>query len=180
MGYTLIIGQAVIDYDQDEGTAQVDAEEVRLEHAPAFGEPTDNTNERWPSYSSWADSMRALGLVDVMFNKRNGGRGIFESEGKPYLPLMQSHPGETAICKAHVDYVRSAIEKYKAAHSTHRAEYPPPKPGAVPRWGTSGIYLEEDYDESPEYDSALCRGEWLLFWLEWAIENCSMPVFVNR
>lgn len=27
--------------------------------------------------------------------------------------------------------------------------------------------------------AALCRGEWLAYWLRWAVDNCKQPVFVN-
>lgn len=58
MGYNLTIGEAVLSWDED--YVCVDAQDVTLPNAPAFGDPTDHTNSRWPSYSVWADFCRNL------------------------------------------------------------------------------------------------------------------------
>lgn len=175
MGYTLKIGEAVLEYDED--YVGVNCEVIRLDNAPAFGDPTDYESTRWPSYIAWANAMEKLGLMDVMFNQRNGGNGCLEYDGKCLTPLIEVHPGATPITKHHAEYVEKKLAEYKAKHPEHRAEYPPPKPGATPIVGD--VYRESDYDQDPRYDSALCRGEWLAFWLRWAVENCKQPVFVN-
>lgn len=176
MGYTLIIGEAELLYNED--LVRVDCSPVKRDDAPAYGEPTDYQSQRWPSYSSWADAMEKLGMMDVMFNCRNGGKGYFVHEGETRSPLLEVHPGETPITKEHVEEVENLLAAYKAKNPTHRAEYPPPKLGATPIMGD--IYREEDYVDDQRYDSALCRGEWLAYWLRWAVENCEQPVFVNR
>lgn len=68
MGYTLTIGEAEIEYDED--VARIRAQGMKLDDAPADGTPTDYTNSRWPSYSAWADFCRAVGLTDMMFSTR--------------------------------------------------------------------------------------------------------------
>lgn len=177
MGYNLSIGEAEIDWYED--CVGIVCPLVTLPNAPAYGDPIDYQNQRWPSYIVWADCMRQLDLMDVMFNKRNGGKGYFERDGKSRGPLIEEHPGAVPVTKEHVEEVEARLAAYRAKHPTHRAEYPPVKAGAKPVIAGSNIYREEDYVDDPEYDSALCRGEWLAFWLRWAYENCQRPVFVN-
>ncbi len=177
MGYNLRIGEAVLEYDEDR--VRVDCEVVERADAPAFGDPTDRTSARWPSYSGWSDAMETLGMTDVMFNQRNGGEGSFERNGKSRSPLLECHPGQTPITIEHVEEVEERLAQYKAKFPDHRAEYPKPKPDAQPIVPGSQFYREEDYVDDPRYDSALCRGEWLAYWLRWAMDHCEKPVFVN-
>jgi hypothetical protein len=141
MGYGLSIGEATIEWNTD--CVRIGCATERRDNAPAFGEPTDYSNQRWPSYTSWSNAMSALGLMDVMFDERNGGCSDFEFKwnDKWLIPLLATHPGATPITKEHVAYVEEKL----------------------------AAYSEESYD-----------GEWLLYWLRWAVENCENPVFVNR
>lgn len=177
MGYSLRIGEAVLDWSED--MVRVDCEIVKRDDAPAFGDPTDYESQRWPSYSSWADAMRTLDMMDVMFNERNKGRGYFEWNAVERCPLIECHPGAVPVTKEHVEYVAAKLAKYKEMHPDHIAQYAPLKEGAVPIAPGCGIYREDQYVDDPKYDGALCRGEWLLYWLRWAVENCQQPVFVN-
>ena len=177
MGYTLRIGEARISYSAD--YVDIDCELIRRDDAPAFGEPTDYENRRWPSYSSWANAMRALGLTDVMFNEQNGGKGWFKRNGNERYPLIMQHPGAAPITIEHVEEVEDRIAAYKAKHPTHMAQYPLPKEGAKPIFEGSSVYRDEDLSDDPRYDGALCKGEWLIYWLRWAVENCQQPVFIN-
>ena len=60
MGYTIKIGQAVLEVCGD--TYIVSVEDVEHPNAPAFGEPTDYTNARWPSYTAWSRFILEAGL----------------------------------------------------------------------------------------------------------------------
>jgi len=175
MGYTLEIGEAELEFDED--SVGVTCATVRLDHAPAFGEPTDYQNQRWPSYRAWSHDIKALGLTDVMFGERiGGGKDEFEWKGVVRYPLMSSHPGAAVVTREHVEIVEAKLAAYKILHPGHRAEYAPLKPGVVEH----RVYRQsEDYVDDPTYDATLCRGEWLAFWLRWALENCDRPVFVN-
>jgi hypothetical protein len=175
MGYTLRIGEAEIRWNVD--SVDITVADVRLVDAPAHGDPTDFTNTRWPSYSSWIEFCRKLGIVELMFDERYGVSGEFEWNGKHYPALLVHHPGCAPISAAHAEYLEAKVDAYKAQFPEHRAEYPPPKPDASPLVGN--IYRENDYVDDPRYDGALCRAEWLLFWLRWALDNCQRPVFVN-
>ncbi len=73
MGYTLKIGE-LESYASDEGLESRIINNVQYqknENAPAFGEPTDHENSRWPSYTSWSKSMHFIGLSDLFFDKEN-------------------------------------------------------------------------------------------------------------
>jgi len=61
MGYTLRIGEL-----GDDG----EVETVRHDDAPAFDEPTDYTNDRWPSYTAWWGFVRACGLDALKETKK--------------------------------------------------------------------------------------------------------------
>jgi hypothetical protein len=170
MGYTLTIGNAKLNYSED--YCGVDADPIASADGP-FQE-----SQYSPPYTSWHNSMQRLGLMDVMFNERNGGNG-FTYAGKTRAPLIDRHPGVMPISKEHVMAVEEILSAYKAAHPEHRPEFPPPKPGAVPVIPGSSIYAVGDYSDDPRYDSALARGEWLAWWLRYALEHCERPVFVN-
>lgn len=76
MGYTLKIGEGIVDsyegIDGDiNGYCYIGVETVKHKDAPAYGEPTDYTNERWPSYSNWADFCDMTGLDDVFYDENN-------------------------------------------------------------------------------------------------------------
>ena len=170
MGYSLTIGEAYLHWEP--GYCTIEAKGEKHSNAPAFGEPTDYTNSRWPSYTAWHDSMEKLDLLDFMFNE-------FEYEGESYPSLIEDHPGVMPITKEYLDYLKLKLDEYKSKNPTHIAKLPPPKEGAIPIIKGSLIYRDEDRDNNPIYDSALCRGEWLLYWIEWAVNNCKQPVFVN-
>lgn len=154
MGYTLRIGNAEIDHTEEDIRFYVEV--IKIDSAPAHGDPTDFTNERWPSYSAWHEFCRALGITDLMFNQRNGGAGSFSWNGVERSPLIQEHPGCAPITAEHLSYLSDAIEKYKASHPDHVAVY--------------GV---------ANGDSHLCRAEWLQFWMDWALRNCKFPVMTN-
>lgn len=71
MGYTITIGQLEIRKEPEDGLdcacISFGAEGVYHDNAPAFGEPTDHENQRWPSYSSWSDFLQNAGLYDIFF-----------------------------------------------------------------------------------------------------------------
>jgi hypothetical protein len=106
MGYTITIGQLSIEKNPDDGLdcscVRFDAEGARHDDAPAFGEPTDYTNSRWPSYGVWADFMRATGLYDVFF---------YDSGH-----LIGGHPGVRLITPDLALKVSHALVEYRQAN----------------------------------------------------------------
>jgi hypothetical protein len=152
MGYSIAIGKLVT--KKDDGYTYKTVETVTLENAPAFGEPTDYTNQRWPSYTSWAKAMDFIGLSDVMFNEKTG--------------LMRGHPSNYRIFKKH----KKAIDK---AYVEFYQKYPNAKAGFSP---IPFDPFKEDKNW-PEENNWAVRLEWLKFWVDWAFENCEKPYFHN-
>lgn len=144
MGYTIKIGQLVVTSENYEGRTYLsnDVTKERHESAPAFGEPTDFENQRWPSYSAWAEFARFVDLEGFFFDKSEG--------------LMREHPGCYPLTNFHKERVDKALlglyERY---------------PDTVPSFG--GEY----------YNEVAARLEWLKYWVDWALANCSQPVFLN-
>jgi len=179
MGYRLKIGEAELEYS--EVFIRTTCATASLDYAPAFGGREDHQNQALPSYSAWAHDMKALELLDVMFDEiTEGGKGCFEWKGVVRYPLISHHAGAALVTREHVEVVETKLADYKILHPDHRAEYAPLKPGAEAIAEDRGSYRAEDFVDNPIYDTALCRGEWLAFWLRWAFDNCNRPVFVNN
>lgn len=111
MGYTITIGeletQAYPNDGLDCSCIRFDATGVRHDAAPAFGEPTDYTNSRWPSYGVWHEFMRSVGLGDVFFTE----------DGH----LIGGHPGVRLVTREMVEAVASALAAYRAKHPALQA-----------------------------------------------------------
>jgi hypothetical protein len=157
MGYTLKIGQFKPEIHRDGLDSFIfnDVEAVTDANAPAFGEPTDYTNERWPSYTAWADSIRFVGLEEFMYNKETG--------------LIRNHPGCVPLVQEH----KAIIDK---AYKDFYEKYPNCKPGYPP---AAHPFSDVKHDDWPKENSYAARLEWLKYWVDWALENCEMPVFIN-
>ena len=104
MGYSLTIGEGRLErIDEDEfgdGYLNIVVEGVRNDDAPVFGEPTDNTNERWPSYTSWHDFAELAGLMDVLYDPERNGN------------IRGGHPGHFLITKKFKSDVDDAFSAY--------------------------------------------------------------------
>lgn len=101
MGYEIIIGERI--------KHSKSVERVWLIEAPADGVPTDNTNQRWPSYAGWHEFTEQTGLLDMFFDKKVG--------------IMRSHPGIFKITKDHQAQVNQAIENYGSDHQLARLKW---------------------------------------------------------
>ena len=113
MGYTITIGQLEIRKEPEDGLdctcISFSAEGVHHENAPAFGEPTDHENQRWPSYTSWSDFLRNAGLYDI----------FFYDDGH----LIGGHPGirlVTPELKARIDL---ALKQYQELNPAAKASF---------------------------------------------------------
>jgi len=151
MGYSLSIGEAVMDVvPEDEwgdGQINITVEEVRNDDAPAFGEPTDYTNQRWPSYTSWWNFAEFTGMENILFD-------VDANEN-----IRGGHPGHFLITDMFKDAIDTAMKDYTNKY-----------PDAVPSF--------EDFENRP-HDGHLCRMVWLQYWVDWALENCKNPIFLN-
>lgn len=157
MGYTLRIGELEVEIETDEECPRIglSAKDVRHEKAPAYGEPTDFENQRWPSYGSWSDFCEFSGLYDLFFGKRGDA-------------IIASHPDCVPLTEKHRKEVNDAYEAFKTKY-----------PNATPTYGDNQCPLGID-KTNPEENGQMCRLEWLKYWVNWALDNCERPVFENN
>jgi len=158
MGYTLMIGEAELDrYDDGlDSSLSISVSNQKDEKAPAYGEPTDFTNSRWPSYSSWRNAMKFVGLEDIFWNEENG--------------LIRHHPGCQLLTIEHKQIIDKAYEDFYKKYPTCKAGYSPLINN------NEGVFHDTSW---PEENGMATRLEWLKYWVDWAIENCKNPIFYN-
>jgi len=114
MGYSLTIGEAQIEsYNEDglEAECRIYVKSINDPESPAFGDPTDHTNHRWPSYTAWNDFAEFTGLWEALFQNDGNIRG--------------GHPGAFPINK---DFKTAVDDAYK----NHMVIFP----DAVPTYET--------------------------------------------
>ena len=98
MGYSLTIGQAEINYshDPDDMICNVCVRDEYDKNSPAFGDPTDYTNARWPSYTAWTNFTEWAGLYNMFYEGDFG--------------LLNKHPGCLPLT---IDHKRQIDESYE-------------------------------------------------------------------
>jgi len=165
MGFSLSIGQLVpptIDEDGELGLPN--CELVLHDQLPKYGEPTDQENQRWPSYISWTIVCKEIGINEIMFGKNRHNPTFLAPNGKRRDALINEHPGVCHLTEDHYQALKEKIDYYTLKHPNHVAGY------------------KEDHEDEASavvYDGNLVRAEWLLYWIRWALDNCSEPIFVN-
>lgn len=164
MGYTLRIGELEIDFNTDKDCPRIycSAKGVAHDCAPAYGEPTDKENQRWPSYSSWSEFCRFVGLYDLFYGKN------IDRETTRDDALLYEHPGCIPLTEKHRLEVNSAYEAFKAKY-----------PSATPTYGEPQDDMLSYDEENPVENGQMCRLVWLHYWINWALDNCEQPVFQN-
>lgn len=114
MGYSITIGELSIDAAPEDGVEcsciNFSAKGVAIEGSPAYGEPTDGTNQRWPSYSSWSNHLENAGLYDVFFF---GGH------------LIGGHPGVRLVTKELLERISKAKADLESEHPNIEATMQP-------------------------------------------------------
>ena len=169
MGYTLRIGELQVSYENDESEPRIalTARPESHDDAPAFGEPTDHSNQRWPSYTAWAEFARDFGLYSLFYGTEVGGKYQVRDDA-----LIAQHPGCVPLTERHRREINAALGAFKERHpdATPKFGRPPPE-GVHP-------FMWEDPD-NPEENGKMTRIVWLAYWVNWALDNCSQPVFEN-
>ena len=169
MGYTLRIGELVVEYVQDEEYPEISLTAKGFYHddAPSFGEPTDGESQRWPSYSTWSDFTKDAGLYAMFFGTEFGSKQLVRDDA-----LLRNHPGCVPLTEAHRRDVNTALAAWKIKY-----------PNATPTFGKSAPEGEDSMfwvDESnPDENGKMTRLIWLHYWVNWALDNCKQPVFQN-
>ena len=169
MGYTLKIGELVVNYsqDKDDPRCYLSANSFHHNDAPAFGEPTDGTSVRWPSYTSWRIFCRMAGLHAMFYGTEYGSDELVRDDA-----LIVSHPGCVPLTERHRKDINDAMLRWKSKYPDAAPTYGKPAP--------EGKFLGFWHDEeNPEENAYMCRLVWLHYWVNWALDNCKQPVFVN-
>lgn len=154
MGYSLYIGQGrLLKHKTLVDSSYARPRTIIHKGAPAYGEPTDGTNMRWPSYSSWTGFVKFVNLRDMFFNLENG--------------LMRNRSGCEPLLATHKAQIDFALTELMAKY-----------PLAVARMSDNGIY-NQPYQNSFLADGHLARLAWLKYWVDYALKHFSSPVFYN-
>lgn len=101
MWYSLGIWELVYDKEEDYNSVVI----VTHTDLPKYGEPTDQTNERWPSYGWWADFTRFCDLEHLM--------GV----------LIDEHPGVVKLTQEHIDELELRYKEYISKYPSAVAWY---------------------------------------------------------
>ena len=161
MGYTIKIGEACWEspkeYDWDyaeEGVyLRLDAKSEKHDNAPSFGEPTDFSNERWPSYTSWYEFLKDANIVNFFYDKNERTIG--------------GHPGGFMLTERHRAMVEGASVYLKTLY-----------PKAF-EYAENGGKWPDNKDEIIDGYGCCSRIIWLKYWVNWALDNCDHPVVAN-
>lgn len=100
MGYKLTIGELKTSINEDGLYSSIYnyAEDMKLDNAPAFNEPTDYTNSRLPSYTSWSNFCEFTELYDLFYNSHYG--------------ILRDHSGCVPLTKEHKKIIDKAYENF--------------------------------------------------------------------
>lgn len=158
MSYDIYIGNAEVEYQESVNDFELDeyryevrvsVKRIELDNAPIF-ENDEMTGNGNSRHPGYVQWSTALEHAGILDLFFNDDTG-----------LMRKHPGCFPIVKSDVDAVKSALEQYKKLY-----------PDATPRFGTW---------ENPgkAEDAVLARLEWLVFWMDWAVNNCERPAITN-
>lgn len=168
MGYNLTIGKKYFnksmyedvynDYIEDGETEEqarewakawkYRAESEHHDDAPAFGEPTDYSNDRWPSYGSWFDFCEAAGVTQFIFDDQRRS-------------LRGGHPGYFVMDK-------TFAQKINAAYKMFSIKYP----DAVPTFDDTHPNADKvcfPYNTPQNHTKA--RFVWLNYWVQYAVKE---------
>lgn len=156
MGYTLKIGKPLVNVDKKYNYVSIDVELEKKDDAPAYDEPTDYENQRWPSYTSWHNFCEFVGLSNMFYDDEIG--------------LIREHPGEMPILETHKNQIDEALKRF-------RVKYPNAKAGYSPKIDYSNNVFEDN--EWPEENNWLVRLEWLKYWVDYSLSNYDNPIFKN-
>jgi len=104
MGYNIKIGELEVTFSTEDGRESVvelnaKTEDEREESFLNVGEPTDGTNMRWPTYTSWANFAEKADLYEFFFDDCEG--------------LIRQHPAVYPLCEEHRQIVNEKYRSFK-------------------------------------------------------------------
>ena len=167
MGYSITIGEKVEsssyediynDYIEDGETEEearehaecwrYGAKSERHDKAPAFGEPTDYTNDRWPSYTSWYEFCESAGLIDLLYDDEKRS-------------LRGGHPGYFHITKHFVQRINAHYKMFKIKYPDATATYDESHNNAG----------QVCFPFRADQNGVRVRFEWLVYWVDYAFNE---------
>lgn len=115
MSYDITIGERIQEWQMGKGNVTIGAKSVKIDTAPTFGEPTDYTNERWPSYLAWDQFMKAINVNHkVLINSHPGYVKVTKDMVLGFDQIKNSwiekHPNSIAGFNAGQDYILARLE----------------------------------------------------------------------
>ena len=173
MGYSFTVGEKVKNDNFDDiikdaiadGYSEEDCE-TRLytaksetsDDAPAYDEPTDHMNQRWPSYTSWAAFLYTSNLNDLFLEGNDN--------------LIGEHPG----------YIDITPELYKEIQWKY-TRFKMQNKGSIPSFEDEDF---EKYDKILYYkdyeipvNHTLARFDWLMYWLDYSMNKYDEVIMSN-
>jgi len=172
MGYSIVVGEKsknnclddmINDAKEDSYEIYIDSIEYvakpeSLDTAPAFGEPTDNMNQRWPSYISWYAFIYSAGLNEIFFDDNDN--------------LIGRHPGYIEITTEIYEDIKSKYIRFKMQNK-----------GAIASFEDEDFEKYDKISYIKNYkipiNNTLARFEWLMFWLDYSMEKYESTIISN-
>lgn len=158
MSYSIFIGEAEVESDtDDEFYCRWSVKNNEHKDAPSFkgDEFTGKTNGRHSGYSQWGKFCKKVGLYDFFFNEDKG--------------LMRNHPGCFHLEKQHLDTLKSCLDSLEIID-----DRPP---------GLDERYIKDECADIPEGEEKTSYNKvrliWLIWWVDWALNNCKHPAISN-
>jgi hypothetical protein len=165
MGYTFTIGNARLRYHKGDESISIEAVPATHQDAPAHDPFVGIGNSRSPSYTAWTDFCKDAGIYELFYGQgwsREDRRYLPCSEGfHREKPLRDEHPGAVPLLPADLEYVRAARIRREKTNG-----------------GRPAGFWEDDGTDNGN-DHTLARLLWLEFWIDWALENCEIPIIQN-
>lgn len=169
MGYTLIIGEARIDYCKADNRLGLSVERASSPHAPMHDRFVGDENARSPSYIVWDEFCRDAGIQELFYGMGWDAAAQryrdCRSEYHRSVPLLATHPGCQPICAEDLSVV---IEARIERERTNGGK----PPGFFDDDG-NGNLIDNGTDQT------LARLLWLEFWFDWALRYCNIPAIEN-
>lgn len=150
MGYILTIGEFKYEVDGERRFVFTGAETHETDDAP-INSSESKTSCCSPSYSQWLNFSKLVGLEDVFFAGSRESEEVWwiDSNGEERDGLIRNHPGTAKLDEEH-------LKRFKRA--------------------------KDDYIDRVDgacEEMVMRRLDWLIYWTEWALENCKYPTFAN-
>jgi hypothetical protein len=165
MGYNLIIGNAILKYDNADLRVWIEAEGAESPEAPDDDPFVGKANSRSPSYTAWHDFCREAGIHELFYGQGwdRGLRSYRQCSDHFHrkTPLLKKCPGVQPISHDDLEYVMASRIKREQSNG-----------GKPP-----GFWEDDGADNGT--DPTLARLLWLEFWMGWALTNCPMPIIQN-